>query len=877
VVSLYDLEAYAGVGGWADVTTVVMGLKCILTPYSDDVFVFPGSISDDMGYRDTVGEDELRRGETRRYWVIPCHRNGNHWALAILDQADGTIYFFDSLREFRRNKNWRPDFYRKLWIKLHPQLRLPIAGGQPNFITCPCPQQQTDWECWLWVLENTRVFFQEYANLPRPLPPYNWKQSRCWRALKTQKAAAKQMVVKWPNFFRQMLGCRTGRGMRPYGRTKEWIREDWMWEPGNIPLRSPTPRSPGQMENRERGPWSPASVKSPRGTTPVRSPTPAPARNQPSPSGQMRENDPRKWPEFYPRDEVRQIIKKYESFDTRKEGDHWLEREAPLAHDIILRQEAKAWLTAYRNIESLYEQFVAFQEEGKKEILVKLRSWKPAEVPPPVSTGATDILEAFQQEGRTEILPESLITWGLASLGRFKTPDLLEAMAWAVGYRDALEQIRAVPLPPLSAPPSDQRAVPLLKELAVHPAPDIAAYTLEAMEEEFTERYSEQVVEVALYWLYSLRDTLGFWPEWLVQGTSTPNPAQPPSDQRAVQVLKETADYFSPRVAAKLLEVDRKNMEKRYSPEAVKLALDWLCAVRDATDDWPAWLKPDTFSPASPASPSGQGKPLPGSGRASSPRTPTRQFSPMSQRSDSMFFPSSPGPGSMMSIDSRLRSRPPTRAPTPMSIVPHQGQAPPSGQSDVSMLTSLGATPTPPPGYGSGSGSQMPTPRPRLLDPANMKKPWEDDAELILTDALFKGDARQRAEWIKSNWQGRYTERGAKKAYDWLLQFDRVNDAWVRAGNPSRDHNFIRSEPAMPGDHLFAPATPPGRRSELGLAPVYDHSGSPNCHLSPEYPPWFRGWTQLEEDVAEWRKREKNKKKEESRDDRMARRERNRG
>jgi hypothetical protein len=46
---------------------VVIGLKCILIPYSDDVFVFSSSILDDIGYRDIVGEDELRCRKTRQY------------------------------------------------------------------------------------------------------------------------------------------------------------------------------------------------------------------------------------------------------------------------------------------------------------------------------------------------------------------------------------------------------------------------------------------------------------------------------------------------------------------------------------------------------------------------------------------------------------------------------------------------------------------------------------------------------------------------------------------------------------------------------------------------------------------------------------------
>jgi hypothetical protein len=41
----------------------------------------------------------------------------------------------------------------------------------------------------------------------------------------------------------------------------------------------------------------------------------------------------------------------------------------------------------------------------------------------------------------------------------------------------------------------------------------------------------------------------------------------------------------------------------------------------------------------------------------------------------------------------------------------------------------------------------------------------------------------------------------------------------------------------------------------MGIPPVYDHSGSPDCNLSPEYPPWFKGWEHLDAQVEEWKAR----------------------
>ena len=49
---------------------------------------------------------------------------------------------------------------------------------------------------------------------------------------------------------------------------------------------------------------------------------------------------------------------------------------------------------------------------------------------------------------------------------------------------------------------------------------------------------------------------------------------------------------------------------------------------------------------------------------------------------------------------------------------------------------------------------------------------------------------------------------------------------------------------------------PDGQRNpkdpELGFErpSVYDHRGSPDCHLEPEYPAWWQGWIRMREEQA---------------------------
>jgi hypothetical protein len=88
------------------------------------------------------------------------------------------------------------------------------------------------------------------------------------------------------------------------------------------------------------------------------------------------------------------------------------------------------------------------------------------------------------------------------------------------------------------------------------------------------------------------------------------------------------------------------------------------------------------------------------------------------------------------------------------------------------------------------------------------------------------------------------------------------------------------SPPASPDSEPPAPPSPeqpvtPDRRVR---PPLYDHSGSPELHLSPDYPAWFRGWDALNREHKECEEREAARKAEsmrtESRADRAARRRR---
>ncbi|KAG7289873.1 hypothetical protein NEMBOFW57_006250 [Staphylotrichum longicolle] len=203
-LALYDIEGMIMQQDWLTFDLILHALKFILAPYEHCVWIYPNAVTDQHPPAGPARRRQKQVAATKRFWVLPCHRYGNHWAVAIYDQVTTDLFFFDSLP--RPSKDDHMPFMHKVLDVVTGSAEIPPLNGQVKGRVVVCPRQKEGWECGLWVLEFTRFFFQEMRGEDGVRHPLRWMQGRLYKEYGNLGKAQDKMLRCWTNLIREVLG-----------------------------------------------------------------------------------------------------------------------------------------------------------------------------------------------------------------------------------------------------------------------------------------------------------------------------------------------------------------------------------------------------------------------------------------------------------------------------------------------------------------------------------------------------------------------------------------------------------------------------------------------------------------------------------------------
>lgn len=142
--SLYDLEGCITQHEWASSLDLLNLLRYFLAPYEDCVFIFPEAVTDVGPVCPVLRGDLKTKASKKRFWVLLCHRRGNHWAMSIYDQVKETIFFFDSMSD--QHEADTLSYVRHIWVVIAGSSLL-TRPNDPRIYNPKCPAQTGAWEC----------------------------------------------------------------------------------------------------------------------------------------------------------------------------------------------------------------------------------------------------------------------------------------------------------------------------------------------------------------------------------------------------------------------------------------------------------------------------------------------------------------------------------------------------------------------------------------------------------------------------------------------------------------------------------------------------------------------------------------------------------
>ncbi|KAK4031734.1 hypothetical protein C8A01DRAFT_41817, partial [Parachaetomium inaequale] len=156
-------------------------LRLALCTYEKEVFIHPTCMTDNIDAPHEVLHGRILRSKPQslRWWVFLCYRFDTHWALAIHDQAAEMTFYLDSGKESDRQSH--EDFLR---TRIRPIVVDTMAYQEERTWSSrivPATAQAGSWECGLWVVEYTRIFFQEFwGRLLAGCPEIKLNMTRCY-------------------------------------------------------------------------------------------------------------------------------------------------------------------------------------------------------------------------------------------------------------------------------------------------------------------------------------------------------------------------------------------------------------------------------------------------------------------------------------------------------------------------------------------------------------------------------------------------------------------------------------------------------------------------------------------------------------------------
>lgn len=271
-VSLYDVEGFIIRKEWLDGSTLDHLFRFFLAPYESCTWIYPAEITTCGRPADPIRRPAMRREMAKkRFWIFKVHVDGNHWALAIYDQAVSMIHYFDSL--FREEKKNR-EIVRHVWVVIAGSADI-APNPDPKLHFPKCPTQLGGWECGVWIAEFTRFFFQEMRQGTILYHAKNWRTGRLYVSIKNIAKAKRAMIQNWLGFVRQALGNSPGRSLRPSGLTyRNWHTANPFrppdWPASRVPSQitdAPSGQAEASAPRDIQGNTTPEATISPSGRT----------------------------------------------------------------------------------------------------------------------------------------------------------------------------------------------------------------------------------------------------------------------------------------------------------------------------------------------------------------------------------------------------------------------------------------------------------------------------------------------------------------------------------------------------------------------------------------------------------------------------------
>jgi len=163
-LQLWDAASLIGAERWLTDTEVVALAKYTLRGLEDIVWILDYPISSEH-FNPLTHPVNRRRMTQRRFWVLPVNLNQAHWAMAVFDNAQGVLYFADSLLEGRSLEAMKTSGMTTMDSVVIPWLvyssDLIVTHKDVTKVCCLTVQQGSEYECGFYAVEAARTILLE--------------------------------------------------------------------------------------------------------------------------------------------------------------------------------------------------------------------------------------------------------------------------------------------------------------------------------------------------------------------------------------------------------------------------------------------------------------------------------------------------------------------------------------------------------------------------------------------------------------------------------------------------------------------------------------------------------------------------------------------